>query len=140
MARVGNQLTRNDPDGERGLIFGSLFFCHSTEKFGIGARLRLPLRRKGVNHVQHKGAKLKVLARKNQLISFPRFALVKSRIIVPSSDAFMRVSNATVREGRSGRVWPPDVLRKFQTAEIITETSINHYVLRDTSISPVRSV
>jgi hypothetical protein len=86
------------------------------------------------------GAKLKVLARKNQLISFPRFALVKSRITVPSSDAFMRVSNATVREGRSGRVWPPDVLRKFQLAEIITESSTNHYVLRDTSISPVRSV
>ena len=86
------------------------------------------------------GAKLKVLARKSQLISFPRFALVKPRITVPSSDAFMRVSNATVREGRSGRVWPPEVLRKFQHAEIITETSINHYVLRDTSISPVRSV
>jgi hypothetical protein len=51
----------------------------------------------------------------------------------------MRVSNATVREGRSGRVWPPDVLRKFQMAEI-TESSINHYVLRDTSISPIRSV
>ncbi|HEX3187879.1 MAG TPA: hypothetical protein VHQ94_23975 [Pyrinomonadaceae bacterium] len=65
---------------------------------------------------------------------------MKSRITVPSSDAFMRVSNATVREGRSGRVWPPDVLRKFQRAEIITESSTNHYVLRDTSISPVRSV
>lgn len=86
------------------------------------------------------GAKLKLLARKNQLISFSRFALVKPRITVPSSEAFMRVSYATVREGRSGRVWPPEVLRKFQLAEIITESSINHYVLRDTSISPVRSV
>ncbi len=52
----------------------------------------------------------------------------------------MRVNNATVREGGSGRVWPPDVLRKFQMAEIITETSTNHYVLRDTSISQVRAV
>jgi len=52
----------------------------------------------------------------------------------------MRVNNATVREGQSGRVWPPDVLRKFQMAEIITETSINHYVLRDTSVTPIRSV
>jgi len=86
------------------------------------------------------GAKLRLLARKNQLLSFTRFALVKPRITVPSSDAFMRVSNATVREGRSGRVWPPDVLRKFQLAEIVTERSINHYVLRDTSISPVRSL
>ena len=83
---------------------------------------------------------MRVLAKKNPILSFSRFALVKPRTTVPSSDAFMRVSNATVREGRSGRVWPPDVLRKFQTAEIITETSINHYVLRDTSISPVRSV
>jgi hypothetical protein len=49
----------------------------------------------------------------------------------------MRVNNATVREGRSHRVWPPEVLRKFQTAEIITELKTPHYVLRDTSISPV---
>lgn len=86
------------------------------------------------------GAKLKVLAQKNRLLSFTRFALVKPRITVPSTDAFMRVNNATVREGGSGRVWPPDVLRKFQMAEIITETSTNHYVLRDTSISQVRAV
>lgn len=83
---------------------------------------------------------MNVLARKHRLLSFSRFVLVKPRITVPSSDAFMRVSNATVREGRSGRVWPPEVLRKFQTAEIITESSIKHYVLRDKSISPVRSV
>lgn len=83
---------------------------------------------------------MKVLARKHQIFSFPRLALVKPRVTVPSTDAFMRVNHATVREGRSGRVWPPDVLRRFQTAEIITESSINHYVLRDTSISPVRSV
>jgi len=102
--------------------------------------LTLLLGRKGVNQVQHKGAKLKVLARKNQILSFPRFAFAKSRITVPSTDAFMRVNHATVREGRSGRVWPPEVLRRFQTAEIITESSINHYVLRDRSISPVRSV
>ncbi|HKR12873.1 MAG TPA: hypothetical protein VJT15_12510 [Pyrinomonadaceae bacterium] len=52
----------------------------------------------------------------------------------------MRVSYATVREGGSGRVWPPEVVRKFQLAEVVTEKTINHYVLRDTSISPVRSV
>jgi hypothetical protein len=102
--------------------------------------LKLLLGRKAVYQVQHKGAKLKVLAQTHRLLSFPRFALVKPRITVPSSDAFMRVSNATVREGRSGRVWPPEVLRKFQTAEIITESSINHYVVRDTSVTPVRSV
>ena len=83
---------------------------------------------------------MKTLAQQRRILSFPRLTLVNPRIIVPSSEDFMRVSNVTVREGRSGRVWPPEVLRKFQTAEVVTKTSINHYVLRDRSISPVRSV
>lgn len=83
---------------------------------------------------------MKALAQKRKILSFPRLTLVNPRITVPSSEAFMRVSNATVREGRSGRVWPPEVLRKFQMAQVVTESKINHYVLRDTSISPVRSV
>ncbi|HEU4768391.1 MAG TPA: hypothetical protein VFS77_13500 [Pyrinomonadaceae bacterium] len=83
---------------------------------------------------------MKVLAQKKRILSFPRFTLVNPRITVPSNEAFMRVSNATVREGGSGRVWPPDVLRKFQMAEVVTENTINHYVLRELSISPVRSV
>ena len=90
--------------------------------------------------------RMKVLAPKNQTFSleFPltkrrtwRFALVNPRTLVPSTIDFMRVNNATVREGRAHRVWPPDVLRKFQTAEIITEPQTQHYVLRDRSISPV---
>ena len=90
--------------------------------------------------------RMKVLAPKNQTFSleFPltkrrtwRFALVNPRTLVPSTLDFMRVNNATVREGRAHRVWPPDVLRKFQTAEIITELQTQHYVLRDRSISPV---
>jgi hypothetical protein len=127
-------------------FFRPFFFCPKTPRRPAEAKTWKPrlietaFRVEGVYQVQHKGAKVRVLATKNKLISFPRFALVKSRIIVPSTDAFMRVNSATVREGGSGRVWPPDVLRKFQTAEIITESSINHYVLRDTSISPVRSV
>lgn len=89
---------------------------------------------------------MKVLAPKNQTISLEiplpkrrtwRFALVNARTVVPSALEFMRVNNATVREGRSHRVWPPEVLRRFQTAEIITELRTPHYVLRDTSISPV---
>jgi hypothetical protein len=47
----------------------------------------------------------------------------------------MRVNNATVREGRSHRVWPPEVLRKFQMAEVVTKLHTPHYVLRDSSIS-----
>lgn len=87
---------------------------------------------------------MKVLAQTNSILSlqFPlakrrtlRYSLVKPRTSVPSTAEFMRVNNATVREGRAHRVWPPDVLRKFQTAEIITEPQTSHYVLRDSSIS-----
>ena len=89
---------------------------------------------------------MKVLAQTNQILSlaFPltkrrtaRFSLVNPRTSVPSTIEFMRVNNATVREGRSHRVWPPEVLRKFQMAEIVTELQTPHYVVRDSSISPV---
>jgi hypothetical protein len=59
-------------------------------------------------------------------------------MMVPSSTEFMRVNNATVREGQTHRVWPPEVLRQFQTAEVVTTTNVQHYILRDRSISPVR--
>jgi len=49
----------------------------------------------------------------------------------------MRVSNATVREGRRHRVWPPEVLRQFQMAEVVT-SDVQHYVVRDRSISRLR--
>ncbi len=88
---------------------------------------------------------MKVLAQANSILSIqfplarrrtPKYALInKSRTSVPSTLDFMRVNNATVREGRTHRVWPPDVLRKFQTAEIITELQTQHYVLRDRSIT-----
>lgn len=87
---------------------------------------------------------MKSLAQKNQSLSleFPvtprrtfRYALVRPKTNVPSTIEFMRVNNATVREGRSHRVWPPEVLRKFQMAEIVTELQTPHYVLRDSSIS-----
>jgi hypothetical protein len=97
---------------------------------------------------------MKVLAQQNQTLSmeFPltktrrngfsllrpfRFSLVNPRTSVPSTEEFMRVNNATVREGKAHRVWPPEVLRKFQMAEIVTEHQTQHYVLRDRSISPV---
>jgi hypothetical protein len=89
---------------------------------------------------------MKVLAQANSILSMqfplarrrtPKYSLVKSMTSVPSTLDFMRVNNATVREGRAHRVWPPDVLRKFQTADIITELRTPHYVLRDRSISRV---
>ena len=98
---------------------------------------------------------MKVLAQQNQTLSmeYPltntrrhtfsllrrpfRFSLVNPRTSVPSTEEFMRVNNATVREGKTHRVWPPEVLRKFQMAEIVTDVQTPHYVLRDRSISPV---
>jgi hypothetical protein len=89
---------------------------------------------------------MKVLAHKNQTLSLEfqlpkrrslRYLLVNPRTSVPSTAEFMRVNNATVREGRSHRVWPPEVLRKFQAAEVVTELQTQHYVVRDRSISPV---
>jgi len=66
-----------------------------------------------------------------------RYSLIKPRTSIVSTHEFMRVNNATVREGRSHRVWPPEVLRKFQTAEIVTDIKTPHYVLSDRSISRV---
>ena len=89
---------------------------------------------------------MKLLAQKKHSLSleFPvtprrlfRYALVKPKTTVPSTIEFMRVNSATVREGRSHRVWPPEIVRKFQMAEIVTELRTPHYVLRDSSISPV---
>ena len=87
---------------------------------------------------------MKVLAQANTILSLqfplakrrtPKYSLVRPMTSVPSTLDFMRVNNATVREGRAHRVWPPDVLRKFHTAEIITEPQTQHYVLRDRSIT-----
>ena len=89
---------------------------------------------------------MKALAQTTQILSIPfsftrrrplKYSLVKPLTSVPSTEEFMRVNNATVREGRSHRVWPPEVLRRFQTAEIITELQTQHYVLRDSSITRV---
>ena len=89
---------------------------------------------------------MKVLAQANSILSLqfplvsrrtPKYSLVRPRTSVPSTLDFMRVNNATVREGRAHRVWPPDVLRKFHTAEIITELQTPHYVVRDSSITRV---
>lgn len=90
---------------------------------------------------------MKALAQTNQILAvhFPfnkrrtlKYSLVRNpRTAVASTDEFMQVHNATVREGRSHRVWPPEVLRKFQTAEIVTELQTQHYVVRDSSITRI---
>ena len=91
---------------------------------------------------------MNALAQQNSSISLklgfaPRrrsrlFSLVNRKHVVPSTAEFMRVSSATVREGRTHRVWPPEVLRQFQMAEVVTSSGVQHYVVRDRSISPAR--
>jgi hypothetical protein len=66
------------------------------------------------------------------------YSLVNRKTLVPSTAEFMRVNNATVREGNAHRVWPPEVLRRFQTADVVTKSDVQHYVLRDRSVSPAK--
>lgn len=124
-----------------------IFKTCEQKKAGNEARLRLPL--VGQALIQFNKVSMKVLAQANSILSmqFPlakrrtlKYSLVRPRTSVPSTLEFMRVNNATVREGRAHRVWPPDVLRKFQTAEIITELQTQHYVLRDSSITRVSQI
>lgn len=124
-----------------------IFKTCEQKKAGNQGRLRLPL--VGQALIQFNKVSMKVLAQANSILSmqFPlakrrtlKYSLVRPRTSVPSTLEFMRVNNATVREGRAHRVWPPDVLRKFQTAEIITELQTQHYVLRDSSITRVSQI
>ena len=48
-----------------------------------------------------------------------------------------RVNQATIREGESHCVWPPSVIEEFNKAEVITGGAVNHYVLKDASLTRV---
>jgi len=50
----------------------------------------------------------------------------------------MRVNHATIREGESHCIWPPAIVRKFHTAQVITEKQISHYQLRDVNLRRVK--
>ncbi|HSE32500.1 MAG TPA: hypothetical protein VLA93_13090 [Pyrinomonadaceae bacterium] len=50
----------------------------------------------------------------------------------------MRVNRATIREGEAHCIWPPDIVEKFRTADVITEKSVSHYVLREVNLTRVR--
>lgn len=65
-------------------------------------------------------------------------AEIKKRLSVPSVVDVMRVNRATIREGESHRVWPPEILEKFRNADVITDKSAPHYVLRDISITRIK--
>ena len=65
-------------------------------------------------------------------------AEIKRRLSSLSVVDVMRVNRATIREGESHRVWPPEVLEKFRVADVITDKSAPHYVLRDLSITRIK--
>jgi hypothetical protein len=65
--------------------------------------------------------------------------VARPRISIMSGLDFMRVSNATVREGESHCIWPYDVLVKLQQAEVITESSTSHYVVTDPHLRPAQA-
>ena len=50
----------------------------------------------------------------------------------------MRVNWATIREGQSHCIWPPDVIEKFNSADVITEKATPHYVVREANVTRVK--
>ena len=48
-----------------------------------------------------------------------------------------RVNQATIREGESHRVWPPAIIEQFNNAKVITTREIEHYVVKDTSLTRI---
>jgi hypothetical protein len=50
----------------------------------------------------------------------------------------MRVNRATIREGESHCIWPPEIIEKFRTADVILESAAAHYVVREHTLTRVR--
>jgi hypothetical protein len=50
----------------------------------------------------------------------------------------MRVNRATIREGEGHCIWPPEIVAKFRTADVITEKAVSHYVLREVNLTRVK--
>src|SRR5687767_4707476 len=65
-------------------------------------------------------------------------AEIKKHLSLMSVVDVMRVNSATIREGESHCIWPPEILAKFRVADVITDKSAPHYVLRDASITRIK--
>jgi hypothetical protein len=63
---------------------------------------------------------------------------IKRKLASVSQIDVMRVHWATIREGQSHCIWPMDVLEKLSTADVITEKSTPHYVLREDNLTRVK--
>ena len=62
---------------------------------------------------------------------------VKRRLLLSAVDV-MRVNRATIREGESHCIWPPEILQRFRSADVITEKSVSHYTLREGTLTRVK--
>lgn len=50
----------------------------------------------------------------------------------------MRVNRATIREGESHCIWPPEIIEKFRMADVIREAAAAHYVVREQTLTRVK--
>ena len=65
-------------------------------------------------------------------------AELRRKLALVSSVEVMRVNRATIREGLSHCVWPPDVVEKISSADVITESVASHYVVREGNLIRVK--
>ena len=75
-----------------------------------------------------------------ELVKRPRLspAEIKRRLSQLTSLDVMRVNRATIREGESHCIWPPEILERIRSADVITETAVSHYALREGTLTRVK--
>ncbi len=75
-----------------------------------------------------------------ELVKRPRLSPteIRRRLSQLSSVDVMRVNRATIREGESHCIWRPDIVERFRSADVITEKSVSHYILREATLSRVK--
>jgi hypothetical protein len=62
---------------------------------------------------------------------------VKRRLLLSAVDV-MRVNRATIREGEGHCIWPPEIVERFRSADVVTEKSVSHYILREGTLTRVK--
>ena len=74
------------------------------------------------------------------LPKWPRLSAkeIRRKLAAVSQVEVMRVNWATIREGQSHCIWPPDVIEKFNAADVITEKTTPHYVVREANLTRVK--
>ena len=75
-----------------------------------------------------------------ELVKRPRLSPteIKRRLSQLSSVDVMRVNRATIRQGESHCIWPPEILERFRSADVITEKSVSHYTVRERTLTRVK--